>query len=147
MSVKQISPEQANELMHGAGDVVYIDVRSEPEFDNGHPPGAINIPVLFPNPAGGPMTPNPEFLKVVQAHVPKDKCVIAGCQMGGRSQHAGELMVGAGYTDVSNMQGGFGGARDPTGQLVAAGWVQMEFPIETNVDSSNGYQGLKKKVD
>ena len=52
MSVKQISPEQANELMHGADDVVYIDVRTEPEFDNGHPPGAINIPVVFPNPAG-----------------------------------------------------------------------------------------------
>ena len=146
MSVKQISPEQANELMHGEGEMVYIDVRTEGEFENGHPPGAINIPVLSPNPAGDQMTPNPDFIKVVEAHVPKDRCVISGCQMGGRSQHAGELMVGAGYMDVSNMQGGFGGARDPFGQLVVAGWLQLDFPIETKVDSSNGYQDLKKNV-
>ena len=92
------------------------------------------------------MTPNPDFIKVVEAHVPKDKCVISGCQMGGRSQHAGELMVGAGVQDVSICRE-VSGARDPMGQMVVAGWVQLEFPIETTVDSSQRVSGLKKKAD
>jgi rhodanese-related sulfurtransferase len=146
MSVKQISPEQANEVMQGASAMVYIDVRTEPEFENGHPPGAINIPVFVKDPGSGQMMPNQDFLKVVESNVSKDQCVIAGCQMGGRSQHAGELLVKAGYPDVSNMQGGFGGARDPMGQLVVAGWLQLEFPVETKVDESNAYQNLKKSA-
>ena len=144
MSVKQINLEEANGFMQSDEGALYIDVRTEPEFENGHPPNAINIPVVFPDPATRQMTPNPEFMNVVEAHVAKDKRVIVGCQMGGRSQYAGELMVGGGYTDVSNMKGGFGGARDPMGQIVAPGWLQMEYPVENRVDESNSYEGLKK---
>ena len=146
MSVKQINPEEANEFMQSDEGALYIDVRTEPEFENGHPPNAINIPVVFPDSVTRQMMPNPEFIRVVEAHVGKGKRVIVGCQRGGRSQHAGELMVGAGYTDVSNMQGGFGGARDPMGQIVAPGWLQMEYPVENRVDDSNSYEGLKAVI-
>ena len=146
MSVKQISPEEANQLMERNAEMVYIDVRTEPEFEQGHPPNAINIPVVLPDTMTGKMTPNPDFIEVVEAHIGKDKSVIMGCQMGGRSQYASELMVSAGYEDISNMQGGFGGARDPMGQLIGPGWLQMGYPVEERVDDKNSYQGLKRDL-
>ena len=130
MSVKQINPQQTNEILQKDKNALYLDVRTEPEFQNGHVPGAKNIPVVVPDPATRRMVPNPEFLKAVEAGWGRDAKIICGCQMGGRSQHAAELLVQAGYTDVSNMQGGFGGARDPMGQVVAPGWLQSGFPIE-----------------
>jgi rhodanese-related sulfurtransferase len=144
MSVKQITAEAAHQAMNGGSEVVYIDVRTPGEFDKGHPPGAINIPVVFPDPATRQMTPNPEFMGVVGRHVDKSATVIVGCQMGGRSQFAAEQMVGAGYSDVSNMQGGFGGARNPMGGIAVPGWLQLEFPVETGAPAGVSYEELKK---
>ena len=44
--------------------------------------------------------------------------------------HSADILVQSGYTDVSNMQGGFGGAKDPSGRVVAPGWLQFNFPVE-----------------
>jgi hypothetical protein len=44
------------------------------------------------------------------------------------------------------MQGGFGGVRNPTGQMIAPGWMQMEYPVETEVNSGNGYEHLKASI-
>ena len=147
MGIKQISVEEARQAMEASGDVVYLDVRTPQEFEEGHPPRAINIPVVFPNPQSGQMESNSEFMNVVEAHVPKDTPVVVGCKMGGRSQMAAELMSGAGYVDLSNMQGGFGGARDRvSGQITSPGWIQMELPVEMEVNALNGYEELKKSV-
>jgi len=56
--------------------------------------------------------------------------VICGCQMGGRSQFAADMLDQAGFSDVSNMVGGFGGAKDPLGRIVAPGWLQSDLPVE-----------------
>lgn len=146
MGLKQLNAEQAKEVMDADESTVYIDVRTPQEFEKGHPPNAINIPVVFPNAATRQMDPNVDFMKVVEAHFPKDTTVIVGCQMGGRSQMAAQIMDEFGYTDISNMQGGFGGARNPMGELIAPGWLQMEYPVETMVDDKNGYEALKNKV-
>jgi len=130
MSVKQVSPTQTHEILQKDANAVYIDVRTEPKFQNGRPPGALNIPVVLPDPATRRMTPNPDFLPNVQSKFGKETKIILGCQMGGRSQFAAEMLERAGYTDVSNMQGGFGGARDPMGRLIVAGWVQSDLPVE-----------------
>jgi phage shock protein E len=130
MSVKQVNPKQTYEILQKDANSVYIDVRTEQEFQNGHVPGAVNIPVMLPDPATRRMTPSPDFLPNVQAKFAKDKKIILGCQMGGRSQFAGEILDQAGYGDVSNMQGGFGGAKDPMGRLVAPGWLQSDLPVE-----------------
>jgi rhodanese-related sulfurtransferase len=45
MPVKRVTPEQALELMRAEG-YSYLDVRSVPEFDEGHPEGAYNVPLL-----------------------------------------------------------------------------------------------------
>ena len=64
MSLKQVSSQEANTLMEGEDGALYIDVRTESEFENGHPPNAINIPVVFPDPATRQMLPNPEFMEI-----------------------------------------------------------------------------------
>src|SRR5436190_13288139 len=130
MSVKNIDPEQAKDILENDSNAIYIDVRTEQEFMNGHVPQSINIPVVWPDPATRQMKPNPDFIKVVEAHVPRDKRVIVGCQAGGRSQFAADLLDKEGFKDVSNMQGGFGGARDAMGR-VTLGWAQLGFPVET----------------
>lgn len=130
MSVKQIDPKQTYETLRQDKNSVYLDVRTAPEFADGHVPGAVNIPVMSPDPVSRRMTPNPNFLAAVESAYPKDKKVICGCQMGGRSQFAAEMLDRAGFTDVSNMVGGFGGARDPMGRIVAPGWLQSDLPVE-----------------
>ena len=142
MSLKQISAEEANDIINNDSSVIYIDVRTEQEFANGHVPKAINIPVVWPDQATRQMLANPDFVKVVSAHLGKDKKIIVGCQAGGRSQYAGQLLVQEGFQDVSNMQGGFGGARDPMGRVVL-GWNQLGFPIETEVPANASYASLK----
>ncbi len=143
MSVKNIDPEQAKQILDSGSDVVYIDVRTEQEYMNGHVPDSFNIPVVWPDPSTRQMKPNPDFVKVVSARFGKDKRIIVGCQAGGRSQYAAELLVRDGFEDVSNMQGGFGGARDPMGRVIALGWVQLGFSIETEVPAERSYNSLK----
>lgn len=49
MNVTTVSPEEARGLMEREG-YTYIDVRSIPEFEAGHPAGAVNVPLLHVNP-------------------------------------------------------------------------------------------------
>ena len=131
MSAKNIDPEQAKNILDGDSGAVYIDVRTEQEFMNGHVPKSVNIPVVWPDPSTRQMKPNPDFVKTVSAQFGQDKKIIVGCQAGGRSQLAANLLDQEGFQDVSNMQGGFGGARDPMGRVVTPGWAQLGFPVET----------------
>ena len=131
MSTKNLDPEQAKQILDSDSSAVYIDVRTEQEFLNGHVPKSVNIPVVWPDPATRQMKPNPDFVKSVSGQFGKDKRIIVGCQAGGRSQLAANLLDQEGFQDVSNMQGGFGGARDPMGRVITPGWAQLGFPIET----------------
>jgi rhodanese-related sulfurtransferase len=79
MAVKEITPQQAHDILTKDPSVVYIDVRTEREFANGHPQGAVNIPVAFPDPARG-MVVNEDFVRVVEANFPHEKNIIVGCQ-------------------------------------------------------------------
>ena len=82
--VKRVLPAEAAELMKQGW--TYLDVRSIPEFEQGHPAGAANIPLLhFQN---GRMAPNPDFQRVVEATYPKDTKLVVGCKSGGRSLQA-----------------------------------------------------------
>jgi rhodanese-related sulfurtransferase len=117
VSIQQISAEQAHTLMTQDPSIIYLDVRTVTEFEAGHPPAALNIPVVVPNPAIRKMTPNPGFLPTVEASLAKDAKIIVGCMSGGRSQYAAEVLEDAGYQNVANMQGGFGGARDQMGRV------------------------------
>jgi rhodanese-related sulfurtransferase len=145
MAITQITPSQAHEIRQKNAAVIHLDVRTVPEFTAGHPQGAINIPVVFFQQPGQPV-PNPDFLKVVEVTIPKDATVIVNCQAGMRSQRAAEIMTRAGYTNVSNMQGGFGGARDQTGRVVVPGWQESGLPVSTENGEGVSYTSLATKV-
>ena len=145
MAIAQITPPQAHQTLSQDAAVVYLDVRTEAEFQAGHPERAVNIPVVFFDQAAGRPVPNPHFLTVVEAAIPKEATVVVGCQAGGRSQRAAEIMQQAGYTQVSNMMGGVGGGQDQQGQAIA-GWQEAGLPV--NADNGDGvsYASLAQKA-
>jgi rhodanese-related sulfurtransferase len=145
MAVKEVTPNQAHDLLAANSDAVYIDVRTEGEFANGHPQGAVNIPVAFPDPARG-MTVNSDFVKVVEANFRREKKIIVGCQAGPRSTAAANLLQQAGFQDVSNMLGGFGGMRDPTGKVSAPGWAASGLPVSNDNGEGVSYKSLSGKA-
>ena len=146
MGVKDIDVRQARELQENEG-YTYVDVRSVPEFDGGHPAGACNVPLLHRDPATGQMMPNPEFLAVMQANYTPDARLLIGCQMGGRSARAAQILASAGYTEVCNVMGGFGGAYDrATGQVVHPGWSGAGLPVETAAAPAASYSELRTKA-
>jgi rhodanese-related sulfurtransferase len=144
MAIKEITPQQAHELLTANSDAIYIDVRTEREFANGHPQGAVNIPVAFPDPARGMMM-NSEFVKVVEASFPREKQIVVGCQAGPRSTVASNLLQQAGFQDVSNMLGGFGGMRDQMGNVSAPGWTAAGLPVSDDNGEGVSYESLKGK--
>lgn len=145
MTIKEITPQQAHDALSADSSAVYIDVRTEREFAAGHPQGAVNIPVAFPDPARG-MVMNADFVKVVEAHFPKDKKIIVGCQAGPRSNAAAGLLQQAGYQEVSNMVGGFGGMRDSMGKVLAAGWSSLGLPVSQDNGDGVSYESLAGKA-
>ena len=145
MPFKQISVQEAHDILEKNPACIYIDVRTEREFTAGHPHGAVNVPVAFPNPGRGMMI-NEDFVKIVAGHFPKDRKIILGCQVGPRSDAAARLLEEAGYQDVSSMQGGFGGMRDPSGRIIAEGWAGLGFPVSQDNGEGVSYDSLAAKI-
>src|SRR5579864_6787647 len=99
MNIPQLSPTEAHATLDRDSAAVYLDVRTEEEFEAGHPAGARNVPILILDPASRQPRPNPEFVATVQRHLAPSTKLVVGCQSGGRSQRACELLADAGYTD------------------------------------------------
>jgi rhodanese-related sulfurtransferase len=144
MSINQVEPPHAYEILQANPDAVYLDVRTEDEFAQGHAAGAINIPVVFLKP-GAPPQLNESFLDVAQKVLPQGKKLVVGCMAGGRSQRACEILEQAGYSDLTNIRGGFGGARDATGAIVVAGWRDAGLPVSREMGDSS-YSALRAKA-
>jgi rhodanese-related sulfurtransferase len=138
-TIKHLTVQQARAQQ--SSGATYLDVRSVPEFEQGHPEGAFNVPLMHADPVTRQMRPNPEFLDVVRASFPPETRLVVGCQMGGRSQKAAEILASAGYHDVANVLGGFGGAP----QMGHTGWVQAGLPVEQKADAAREYGALQKK--
>src|SRR5580765_3596267 len=102
MEIPQTTPREASTVLERNRDAVYLDVRTEAEFEAGHPAGARNIPLVFLDRATHQPRPNPEFVAAVERHVPRTAKLLVGCQSGGRSPRACELLAAAGYADVTN---------------------------------------------
>ena len=136
--VKRVLPAEASGLMKEGW--TYLDVRSIPEFEQGHPAGAANIPLLHAQ--AGRMMPNPDFQRVVEANFPKDTRLVIGCRSASRSLQAAALLGAAGYTNVVDMRGGFGGERDGMGRTSVAGWAESGLPTATKADAGKSYAEL-----
>ena len=121
---------------------VYVDVRSIPEFAQGHPDGAYNVPLQHLGPAG--MTPNPDFMSVMQKAFPKDAKLVVGCKAGGRSLAAATMLLAAGFTSVVDQRCGFEGGPSPVGGF-DPGWRPKGLPVSTAAPADRTYEGLRSK--
>lgn len=98
---KQVSMEEGLELMEADSDYILLDVRRDDEFEEGHIPGAINIP-------------NESIGTEEIAELPDQKQTIyVYCRSGNRSKQASQKLVDLGYTNVIE----FGGIIDYSGEI------------------------------
>ncbi|GMV83004.1 MAG: hypothetical protein AMXMBFR7_41880 [Planctomycetota bacterium] len=145
MDFEEIDPLQAHKLLNQGG-YVYLDVRTVEEFAQGHPAGARNVPVMERDPGTGQMTPNPEFVRVVEAHFSKQTALLVGCRSGGRSAAACQFLAQAGYTQLWNVNGGFHGRSLPPGITFIKGWAACELPVENDLSDEKSYAALRAKA-
>ena len=87
LTVNQLAAQRAS------GEVTVIDVRGHSEWDAGHLPGVVNIPV--------------GYLADRLEEIPGAKPVAVHCQTGARSAIAASVLRARGFTNVANLTGGF----------------------------------------
>lgn len=138
--IRRILPEEARQLLDQG--YVYIDVRSEPEFELGHVPGAFNVPLRHRGPTG--MVDNPDFLRVMEQAFGKGERLLLGCGSGPRSMKAAQVLSSAGYTDLVELKTGWDGSRDAFGRL-EPGWSKKGYPVETGAPEGRKYADVPSR--
>jgi len=89
----KVSAEQAVEMLANEQAII-IDVREQSEWDTGHIPDALFIPL-------GQLKS-----RIAELDVYKGKPIIMQCRSGVRSARASSIMVDAGFEQVYNLTGG-----------------------------------------
>ncbi len=98
---RQISMDEAVEMMRDEKDYIILDVRRADEFAKGHIPGAINVA-------------NEDIGTAEIAELPdKSQLILVYCRSGRRSKEAAEKLVKLGYTNIVE----FGGILDWNGEI------------------------------
>ena len=98
---RQISMDEAVQMMRDEKDYIILDVRRPDEFAKGHIPGAINVP-------------NEEIGTSEIAELrDKSQLILVYCRSGIRSKEASEKLVKLGYTNIVE----FGGILDWKGDI------------------------------
>ena len=111
------------------------------------PLAPLNVPIFEPDEDTGQMTPNPDFVRVMQAAFAPDAPLLVGCQVGGRAVRAAQVLESFGFTNIAIVRGGFSGARDPLGRVVDPGWADSGLPVGKGADAGEPYQALLAKAD
>lgn len=133
---RRVSADEAKKLMDTEG-YVYVDVRSVPEFEAGHPTGAYNVPLLHMGPQG--MAPNPQFMAAMENAFAKDEKLIVACKAGGRSARAAAMLEAAGFTNVIDQRAGFDGAGEP-------GWRTKGLPVSRAAGPDRTWDAVQAKI-
>jgi rhodanese-related sulfurtransferase len=81
-----------------------LDVRTQEEWNEGHVPGATLIPL--------------DQLEMRLSELPTDQEIVVICRSGNRSAQGRDILLSAGFTDVTSVAGGFNQ------------WVANGFPAE-----------------
>lgn len=90
---QQISQEEAKEMMD-TQDVIILDVREQDEYDSGHIPGAVLLPVgTIDEDTAAEVIPE------------KDSTVLVYCRSGNRSKTASSTLADLGYTNIYEFGG------------------------------------------
>jgi rhodanese-related sulfurtransferase len=137
-TIQRVSPEEARALLEEG--YVYLDVRTEAEFESGHVPGALNVPLMLAGPSG--RAPNPDFMSIVESAFDKDAKILVGCQSGARSLRAATQMEQAGFARVVDLRTGWAGCRDAFGRA-EPGWSAKGLPVETGQPAGQRYEDVK----
>jgi len=140
-SVTRLSVQEASDRL--AAGFTYVDVRTPDEFEAGHPPGAVNVPVALAAPGG--MAPNPDFARVMAAAFAKDAPLLLGCKSGGRSMRAAGELLAAGFTNLLELRTGWDGARDPFGRITEPGWSRAPLPVEVGQPEGRSWEDVRRK--
>ena len=90
---QQISQEEAKEMMD-TQEVIILDVREQDEYDSGHIPGAVLLPVgTIDEDTAAEVIPE------------KDSTVLVYCRSGNRSKTASSALAELGYTNIYEFGG------------------------------------------
>jgi len=89
LGIKQISPKE----LDGKKGMVLLDVRTNKEYEGGHIPGSIHVP----------LSDIGDKIKKLK----KDKELVVYCQSGNRSIWAIKRLMGMGYKNLINLKGGY----------------------------------------
>ena len=92
-SYQQITQEEAKEMMD-TQEVLILDVREQDEYDSGHIPGAILLPV-------GTIDKD----SAAQVIPEQDTTVLVYCRSGNRSKTASSRLAELGYTNIYEFGG------------------------------------------
>lgn len=92
-SYQQITQEEAKEMMD-TQEVIILDVREQDEYDSGHIPGAVLLPVgTIDETTAAEVIPE------------KDSTVLVYCRSGNRSKTASAALADLGYTNIYEFGG------------------------------------------
>ncbi|MDQ6988871.1 MAG: rhodanese-like domain-containing protein [Mariprofundaceae bacterium] len=83
---------------------VFLDVRTQQEYEAGHVPGALHIPVAS--------------LQNRLSEIPKGKRIYVYCEAGVRAAKASKMLVRSGFSNIENLPESMGG------------WRRAGYPIE-----------------
>ena len=90
---QQITQEEAKEMMD-TQEVIILDVREQAEYDSGHIPGAVLLPVgTIDETTAAEVIPE------------KDSTVLVYCRSGNRSKTASSTLAELGYTNIYEFGG------------------------------------------
>lgn len=91
-----ITAKEAKEWMDSQSDYIILDVRRQSEYDRGHIPNALLLPL------------DQIEEKAESILSDKEQTILVYCRSGRRSQSAAQVLAALGYTDVRD----FGGITD-----------------------------------
>ena len=92
-SYRQISQEEAKEMID-TQEVIILDVREQDEYDSGHIPNAVLLPV-------GTIDEDTAAAAIPE----KDSTVLVYCRSGNRSKTASSTLAELGYTNIYEFGG------------------------------------------
>ena len=100
---QNLTVDEAKLLIKEEVNLVILDVRTKEEYESGHLPNAILIPV--------------SELQDRVAELDKDKKILVYCKTGVRSTEASQILVSHGFSSVCNLVGGIDA------------WIQADGPV------------------
>ncbi|GIL36356.1 rhodanese-like domain-containing protein [Phycicoccus sp. DTK01] len=98
-------------------DATFLDIREQDEWDRGHAPGAVHIP----------MAELPQRLDELAPFLDRDEPLVVTCRSGGRVSRVLPWLAQQGY-EVANLDGGMRAWHAEGRPMEAAGGAEPQVP-------------------